>query len=204
LEPAPAHSPPRPGAHGQRHAALDRQQERGPAPRSMTGEPEQGRGQTRAGELPAVIHLPDLRQPTKKVTSGSENRQRTQAIRVRVHPADGERLKIEAAAAGTSVAGYLASGRLGDEAAPRPRIRRRAPVDVTALTQALVAFNRGTSLLNQTAHAANSMALMGGTLGAGRLADELRELRREIEQIKDSFAAPIAAILAALSHDSEG
>ena len=148
--------------------------------------------------------MPDLRQPTKKVTSGSENRQRTQAIRVRVHPADGERLKVEAAAAGTSVAGYLASGRLGDEAAPRPRIRRRAPVDVTALTQALVAFNRGTSLLNQTAHAANSMALMGGALGPGRLADELRELRREIEQIKESFAAPIAAILAALSHDSEG
>ena len=62
----------------------------------------------------------------------------------------------------------------------------------------------GTSLLNQTAHAANSMALMGGTQDPGRLADELRELRREIEHIKDSFAAPIAAILAALSHDSEG
>ena len=170
----------------------------------MTGEPEQGREETRAGAAPAVIHLRDQRQPTKKVTSGSENRQRTQAIRVRVHPADGERLKIEAAAAGTSVAGYLASGRLGDEAAPRPRIRRRAPVDVAALTQALVAFNRGTSLLNQTAHAANSIALMGGTLDPGRVADELRELRRGIEHIKDSFAAPIAAILAALSHDSEG
>lgn len=101
-----------------------------------------------------------------------------------------------------SVASYLASGRLGDEAAPRPRIRRRAPVDVTALTQAIVAFNRGTNLLNQATRAANSMALMGG--GRDRLADEARELRREIAQIKDSFAAPIAAILAALSHDSEG
>jgi hypothetical protein len=149
--------------------------------------------------------LPDQRQPTKKVTSGSENRQRTQAIRVRVHPADGERLKIEADAMGMSVAGYLASGRLGDEAAPRPRIRRRrTSVEVAALTQALVAFNRGTSLLNQTAHAANSMALIGGAWGPDRLADELRELRREIEEIKDSFAAPIAAILAALSDDSEG
>jgi hypothetical protein len=43
---------------------------------------------------------------------------------------------------------------------------------------------------------------MGG--GPNRLADEARELRREIEQIKESFAAPIAAILASLSHDSEG
>ena len=46
------------------------------------------------------------------------------------------------------------------------------------------------------------MALIGG--GPDRLAGEARELRREIEQIKESFAVPIAAILAARSHDSEG
>jgi hypothetical protein len=51
-----------------------------------------------------------VRQRTKKVTSGSANRQRTQAILVRVHPVDGERLRKEAAAVGISVAGYLASG----------------------------------------------------------------------------------------------
>ena len=65
-----------------------------------------------------------------------------------------------------------------------------------------VAFNRRTSLLNQATRAANSMALIGG--GPDRLAGEARELRREIEQIKESFAVPIAAILAARSHDSEG
>ena len=66
-------------------------------------------GPSRAG---SVIYLPDQRQRTKKVTSGSENRQRSTAIRVRVTPADAERLKAEAAAAGMSVAGYLVSGRL--------------------------------------------------------------------------------------------
>ena len=56
--------------------------------------------------------------------------------------------------------------------------------------------------MNQATRAANSMALIGG--GPDRLAGEARELRREIEQIKESFAVPIAAILAARSHDSEG
>ena len=91
---------------------------------AMTDAPDPPSMETRAA-APDVIYLPDLRQRTKKVTSGSEKRQRSRAIRVRVFPADEQRLKIEAAAAGMSVAGYLASGRLGDEAPDPPRMNRR-------------------------------------------------------------------------------
>ena len=94
-------------------------------------------------ELPDIVHPSPLGQRMKKVTSGSENRQRTKSIRVRVFPADAARLKIEAAGAGMSVAAYLASGRLGNEAADPPRLSRRpVTVDGVALMQALVAFNR--------------------------------------------------------------
>jgi hypothetical protein len=170
----------------------------------MTGEPE-AVGETRGGNAPAIIHLPDQRQRTKKVTSGSENRQRTRAIRVRLHPADAERLKIEAAAVGISVAGYLASGRLGDETALRPRIRRRhVAVDVTALLQALVDFNRADNLLNQAIRALNTLVLFAEEHGAARLAEEVHELRRTVDHVRGQFDAPVAAIHAALGDDSEG
>ena len=177
-----------------RPACAERQEEAEPA------EPE-----TRAG-LPDVIYLPDDRQRTKKVTSGSEKRQRTCAIRVRVLPADLERLKIEAAEARISVAGYLASGRLGKETAYRPRLkRRRTTADVAAYLDGLVDFRRGNSLLNQGAHALNRIALVAEAEGCGgRMVEELAALRREIEQIKQMFAPPVAAIQVALSDDSEG
>ena len=157
--------------------------------------------ETRAG-LPDVIHLPDVRQPLKKVTSGSENRQRTKAIRVRLHPADAERLREEAAAAGMSVAGYLASGRLDTETASRPRLRRRnASVDVAALMQGMVSFNRALSLLNQQTRALNTLALFAEEHGAERLAVEVREMRRALETMRRQFDVPVAAIHAALGGD---
>jgi hypothetical protein len=162
-------------------------------------------GPAAARETPAVIHLPDLRQRTKKVTSGSENRRRTTAVRVRLHPADAERLKTEAAAAGMSVAGYLASGRLGEEAAPRPRIhRRRVTADVAALLQALVDFNRADTLLNQAVRALNTLALFAEDHGSARVLTEVRELRRTVDELRDKFDVPVAAIQAALADDREG
>jgi hypothetical protein len=177
-----------------------------PAPRSAAApvEPVAAEMETRAG-LPDVIHLPDARQPLKKVTSGSENRQRTKAIRVRLHPADAERLKEEAAAVGMSAAGYLASGRLDAETAVRPRLRRRnASVDVAAFMQGMVRFNRALSLLNQQTRALNTLALLAEEHGAGRLAVEVREMRRELETMRQQFDAPIAAIHAALGNEHEG
>jgi hypothetical protein len=175
-----------------------------PAPQSATTEPDAEEAETR-GAVQAVIHLPDERQRTKKITSGSENRQRTQAIRVRLHPADADRLKTEAAAAGMSVAGYLASGRLDTETAFRPRLRRRrASVDVAAFMQGMVSFNRVANLLNQQTRALNTLAVFAEEHGEARLAVEVRELRRELERQRDQFAGPVAAIHAALRDEREG
>jgi hypothetical protein len=154
---------------------------------------------------PDVIYLPDARQPLKKVTHGSENRQRTKLIQVRLHPADAERLRAEAAATGMSVAGYLASGRLDTETALRPRLRRRrASVDVAALLQAMVSFNRALGLLNQQTRALNTLALFAEEHGAERLMVEVREARRELAHMDERFAEPVAAIRAALGDEREG
>ena len=152
-----------------------------------------------------MIYLPDQRQRTKKVTSGSENRQRSTAIRVRVTPADAERLKTEAAAAGTSVAGYLVSGRLTIEAATRPRMNRRpASADTAALTQALVELNRVGNNLNQIARALNELALVAHEQGSRRLEIRIEALDAAIRDAPDVLAVPLAAIQAALSRDREG
>lgn len=170
----------------------------------MTAAPELD-AETARAELPAVIHLPDLRQRTKKVTSGSENRQRSRAIRVRVFPADEQRLKIEAAAAGMSVAGYLASGRLGDEAPVPPRLSRRPmTVDAPALMQALVDLNRVGNNQNQMTRALNELVLIAREQSSRRLENLAEELADAIRGLPEAFAAPVAAILAALNRDSEG
>ena len=154
---------------------------------------------------PAVIHLVDERQLSKKVTSGSENRQRTKAVRVRLHPADAERLRIEAANAGMSVAGYLATGRLSTEASTRPRMqRRRVQVDVAALNQGLVEFSRAGSLLNQLTRAGNVIAQSIGGEGDEQILEKLSELVDEIAGLRALFAVPVAQIQAALGDDREG
>ena len=144
-------------------------------------------------------------EPRAKLRHGSENRQRSAAIRVRVSPRDQLRLKNEAAAAGMSVAAYLASGRLDIEASTRPRVtRRRAPVDVEALMRALAAFNRVHSNLNQFVRAVNTLTLFAEEHGAPRLIDLLEDYRRTVEGLQDQFAPPIAAILEAVQHVREG
>jgi len=174
----------------------------------MTGAPDATSRETRAADAPAVIYLPDASQPAapkRKGRSGSENRQRTTAIRVRLHPADAERLRREAADAGLSLAGYLAQGRLGAESAVRPRARQRPPaVDELALMRALAAFSRVHSNLNQIAHALNRLALFAEEWGAARVLDELDTLRRPVEGLREQFAAPLAAISGAVWHDREG
>jgi Bacterial mobilisation protein (MobC) len=171
----------------------------------MTETPGSASSEETRGGVPAVIYLPDQRQRTKKVTSGSENRQRSTAIRVRVTPADAERLKTEAAAAGTSVAGYLVSGRLTIEATTRPRMNRRpASADIAALTQALVELNRVGNNLNQIARALNELALVAREQGSRRLELRIEALDAAIRDAPDVLAVPLAAIHAALSRDREG
>jgi hypothetical protein len=170
----------------------------------MTGTGGSAAEETRGG-TPEIIYLPDQRQRTKKVTSGSENRQRSTAIRVRVTPADAERLKEEAAAAGMSVAGYLVSGRLTVEAATRPRRSRRpVSVDTAALTHALVELNRVGNNLNQIARALNELALVAHEQSSRRLEFQIEALDAAIRCAPDALAVSLTAIQAALSRDREG
>jgi Mobilization protein NikA len=158
-----------------------------------------------AAETPAVIHLGPPHDHMPRAKHGSDRRQRSAAIRVRVSPADQARLKRDAASAGMSVAGYLASGRLGDETATRPRaIRRRRSVDEVALLTTLAAFNRAHNNLNQIARALNTLALFAEEHGTARVIELLDELRRPIALLEEQFAPPIAAILDAVRHDREG
>jgi hypothetical protein len=152
-------------------------------------------------EAAAVIHLPDRSQPAPKATTrhGSEKRKRSAGILVKLTPADHQRVKEDAAAAGMSAAGYLASGRLDREAAPRPRIRQhRARADVAAMLKALVAFHRANNNLNQTAHTGNMMMLFAADHGAEKLAEIGRELVQAVRAQQNEFAPVLAAIQAAL------
>lgn len=178
-----------------------------PAPRSTAApvEPDAAELETRAGGPTAAIRLPDDRQRAKKVTSGSENRQRTKGILVRLHPTDIDRIRTDAAAAGMSAAGYLASGRLGAEAPPRPRVKRHGVnVDVAALTAALGAFHRQATNYNQAVRALNTLTLFAEEHGSDRLAEEVADLRSRIEQLQQEFRTPVAAIMGALAGDREG
>jgi hypothetical protein len=161
-----------------------------------------------ASEAPAVIHLGpprDLAARPKKARSGSEKRQRSAGILVKLTPADHQRVKTEAAGAGMSAAGYLASGRLGEELARRPRARRRqVQVDEAALLRALAAFNRASNNLNQTAHTGNAMMLFAEEHGAGHLAVIGRDLVQAVEGVRADLAPALAAILAAVTGVREG
>ena len=177
-----------------------------PAPQTaLSAEPDAEKGETRAGAAPAVIHLSDERQARKKVTSGSEKRQRSVSVLVRLHPADAERLRTDAAAAGMSPAGYLASGRLSEESSPRPRTRRRhVAADTAALLKAMVDFSRATSLLNQQTRAQNTLALFAEERSATRVLEELQEFGRVNGELRQLFDMALAAIHAALGDVHEG
>ena len=157
-----------------------------------------------AAAPPPVIHLPDLRQTTKKVTSGSGKRQRQHVERFRTddaeHEALHERLRETGLSLGAFVMRLAALGGMGR----RPRLRRRATVDVKAVTAALVAFNRGNNNLNQIAHGSNRLLLIADERSSQQLAAEAKELGRAVDALRDQFAVPTAAILAALSHVREG
>lgn len=130
---------------------------------------------------------------------GSENRQRVECVFVRMLPAQKTRLTDEAAAVKMSVAGYLLTGRLGENTAPpRRRPRRAFRMETEALMTALVAFSRAHNNLNQIAHAANTFALMADTHGPGNLREQLAGVLRAVDNLRQEFAPSLAAIRAAL------
>jgi hypothetical protein len=170
----------------------------------MTDAPEFAREETRAGQADAVHMHDELAQPAKRRSSGSANRQRQAAVCVRLLPEQLAQLADAADAARMSVPAYLLAGRLG-EGHPAPRRRqRRASADAAALMRALVAFHRANNNLNQLARTGNTLALLTEQHGGDRLLDEVRELRRAVDLLRDEFAAPLAAILEAVHDDREG
>jgi hypothetical protein len=170
----------------------------------MTAAPEFTREETRAGQgAEAVDVRGGFTQPAKR-RSGSGNRKRQAAVCVRLLPEQLAQLANAADAARMSVPAYLLAGRLEeDEPAPR-RWQRRASADAAALMRALVAFHRANNNLNQLARAGNMLALLTEQHAGDRLLDDVRELRREIDLLREEFVAPLAAVLEAVRHDREG
>jgi hypothetical protein len=164
-----------------------------------------------ASATPAVIHLPYV-PPAKESTAaktrrGSENRQRSEAFLVRVHPDDAERLKAEAAAAGMTVAGYLASGRLGEETADRPRVhvRSRLPqLDTELLARNNAELNHIGSNENQRARALNELRIYAREIGADRLERIITEEIERTREIIDDIRRTLAANRRAFGYDSQG
>ena len=159
-----------------------------------------------ASEAPGVIHLGPPPATKSKVRHGSEKRQRSAGILVKLTPADHQRVKTEAAAAGMSAAAYLASGRLNNETARRSRMNRRRHVTINeaALLRGLVEFNRASNNLNQVAHTGNLLMLFAEEHGADRLLNEARQIVHAVEALRSDMAVPLSAILAALTDVREG
>jgi hypothetical protein len=159
-----------------------------------------------ATEAPDVIHLPppaDL--PPAPARHGSEKRQRSDGVFVRLLPPQKARLKSEAADAGMTVPAYLLAGRLGpDTTPPRRRPRRIPTLEMEALMSALVACNRRDNNLNQLARTGNTLTLFAEEYGCDRLADLTGDLVQAVKDLRADFAPVLAAILAAIGHDPEG
>jgi hypothetical protein len=159
-----------------------------------------------ARELPAVIHLgppPDI--APLKVRHGSGKRRRKHLEQFRTDDDEHGELERRARDAGLSVSAYSRQCAIGPDATtPRRRPRRIPTVEIEALMAALVAFNRANNLQNQLARTGNTLALFAEEYGSERLADLAGDLLQAVENLREDFAPPLAAILAALSHDPEG
>jgi hypothetical protein len=162
-----------------------------------------------ANEAPTVIHLgppPDVAAPAK-ARHGSEKRQRSAGVLVKVTPTDHQRLKADAAAAGMSVAGYLASGRLGDETASRPRARqrRRLPkIEAELLARNNAELNWLGNNQNQTTRALHELRIIAREIGADRLEYLIIDAIERSEAIAADLTRTLAANRRACGYDSEG
>ncbi len=111
---------------------------------------------------------------TKRARSGSEKRQRTKDVRIRLTPAEYEALTEAATRAALSLGSY--ARRVLLDAAP-PRQSRRPPVERAELARLLGHIGRIGSNLNQIARHANSEGRFVEEEGLHRLCDELRAIR---------------------------
>jgi hypothetical protein len=148
-----------------------------------------------AVERGALVRLPAPESTPRK----RPKRRRGHVEQFRTDDAEHAVLAERARDAGLTVGAYLRASALGDAG---PRARRRLPVDREALAHAVAEFNRAGGNLNQIARALNEIAAREE--GRGRLAELVAELTLPIRALRDDFAVPLAAILAALGHDRQG
>jgi hypothetical protein len=84
--------------------------------------------------------------------AGSDKRQRSRMVSIRLTPTEAARLEADAVRAGLSLGGYARQVLLG---APPPRQSRRPPVERELLAQAMRQLGRIGGNVNQLAHSAN-------------------------------------------------
>ncbi len=114
------------------------------------------------------------------MASGTETRQRTCDVRIRLTPAEHARLSDAAASAGLSLGGYARRILLD---APPARQSRRPPVEKAELARILAAIGKIGSNVNQLARTWNA----GGTVEA----DSVEEAARSIREIRDAVMAAL-------------
>ena len=174
-----------------------------PKPDNQPGAAESASGETRRG-LPEVIYLPDQR-PRAKKASGSQKRRRRHREYFCTDDAEHEALHAKVRASGKSLGAYMMQ--LAEiDATKEARSRRRSHpgIDGIALREAVIAFNRQQSNYNQNTRALNTLVMVVAERSNRELTEAFHALRRELEQMQPGFAAALAAIHAALWHDSEG
>lgn len=113
------------------------------------------------------------RKPTR-ARSGSERRQRSKDVRIRLTPAEYATLLAMAERAGLSLGGYARQALL--EAEP-PRQARRPPIERAELAKLLGQIGRIGSNLNQIARHANVEGRFTDEAALHQLCDELRSIR---------------------------
>jgi hypothetical protein len=159
-----------------------------------------------ATEAPDVIHLPppaDL--PPVPARHGSDKRRRSRLAAFRYDDDELAELNRRARDAGLTVSAYGRQCTIGpDTTPPRRRPRRIPTLEMEALMTALVACNRRDNNLNQLARTGNTLTLFAEEYGCDRLADLAGDLVQAVKDLRDDFARPLAAILAAIGHDPEG
>ena len=118
----------------------------------------------------------------KKEGQGTEKRQRTATIRLRLTPAEKAEIEARAERAGMASPAYLRQQALGEAG---PRSVRRLPVDAILIRQAIGQMNYVGNNLNQLARRAN----MGDLDGA-----DARELAPVLRKINDTAEAFMSAL----------
>jgi hypothetical protein len=120
----------------------------------------------------------------KKGRSGSEKRQRTAILNVRLTPEEKAAISAKAAAAGLDAAAFIRRQAIDT---PGPRTRRRMAVDVAELARARGALGYVGNNLNQIARAVN----VGG---AEALLDERRDVATALARLNSLMDEITAAM----------